>query len=421
MGGEDETQARGPNFAAFLFLNGGWFLVSGVQMVLFPYLIRAVLHENEVRFGFAQMCLQLPTTLLILVGGFVADRIDGRRIIVGALAAMALTFGVLGAVVAAGRLNYGLMIAYALAIGVASAFGMPARDAILSQVAPDPENVQGAVAKASLAQFGGQILGMLAAMAAPFVGVIALLLGQAVLMGSATFAAMGMRPRPAERRAPAVGHPFAFLAGQITEGFRAAVASPVIAPVLVLSVGMGVCFMGAFSVLLPLLVQTYFPTPADGKADPAVATAIGAFVLCFWVGSMISAMALMRRGPMARPGGAYLLALTTGGAVLLVCAIPMPLWALCAMNFIWGLGGGVAMTLGRGFIQRHAPPEKRARVLSIFTLGNMGGAPVGAVAYGYLAHAIGPRLSLLIPGGLMLMIVAVVALRSRLLSIREGV
>jgi len=100
--------------------------------------------------------------------------------------------------------------------------------------------------------------------------------------------------------------------------------------------------------------------------------------------------------------------------VLLLCVIPMPLWLLCGANFAWGLGGGVAMTLSRGLIQEHAPADRRARVLSIFTLGVMGGGPLGAVAYGVLAHRIGPHLSLLVPSLLMLAIVGTVAKRSRL-------
>jgi MFS family permease len=98
----------------------------------------------------------------------------------------------------------------------------------------------------------------------------------------------------------------------------------------------------------------------------------------------------------------------------------MPFWLLCALNFVWGLGGGVAMTLGRGLVQRYSPPDKVARILSIFTLGNMGGAPAGAVLYGVLAHAIGPRAAILIPGLGMLMIVAAVTLRSQLWRLDEA-
>jgi MFS family permease len=399
-------------FSAYLFTHAAWFLAFGVQMVLFPYLVRVVLHEGPIQLGIAQMSLQLPTTLLILIGGFVADRADGRRIVILGCVASAATFLVLAGLVASGQLTFGLLIGYALVVGVIGAFAGPARDSLLSLVAPVQGGVQKAVSGASLAQFGGQILGMLAAMTAPLIGVAGLLAGQALMMGAATVAALRIRPRPAARRVG--GDPFGSVGREIAEGFAATAASPVLGPVVLCSIGMGVCFMGAFAVLLPLTVQSYFPLTAGGGENTAIATALGAFSLCFWVGSMASAMVLMRRGAPRRKGRAYLLSLASGAAVLLVCSIPMPLWLLCVFNFVWGLGGGVAMTLGRGLVQEHAPEAARARVLSIFTLGLMGGGPIGAVAYGMLAEAVGPRPALLAPAILMMLIVGTVAARSRL-------
>jgi MFS family permease len=98
----------------------------------------------------------------------------------------------------------------------------------------------------------------------------------------------------------------------------------------------------------------------------------------------------------------------------------MPFWLLCGLNFVWGLGGGVAMTLGRGLVQRYAPPDKVARILSIFTLGTMGGAPAGAVLYGVLAHAIGPHAAILFPGLGMLVIVGAVTMFSQLWRLYEA-
>ena len=409
-----EGQVAPTGFGAYLFAHGAWFLAFGVQMVLFPYLVRVVLQENEIRLGIAQMCQSLPTTLLILLGGFVADRADGRRIVVLACLLSTAVFLALAGLVSAGRLTYGLLIVYALAVGVIGAFATPARDALLSHVAPAAGGVQKAVSGAFLAQFAGQILGMMAAIMAPLVGVAALLFGQAGLLLAAGFAALRMRPRPAETRPPAEGHPLRYMGAEIADGFRAAMASPVIAPVILCSVGMGVCFMGAFAVLLPLVVQSYFPPVATGRENTAIASALGVFTLCFWVGSMLSAIVLMRAGPPRRKGLVYLTALGSGAVVLGLCAIPMPFWALCIANIAWGVGGGVTMTLGRGLVQEHAPADKRARVLSIFTLGMMGGGPLGAVVYGVLAHEIGPRPAILVPSILMAVIVAAVATRSRL-------
>jgi MFS family permease len=412
----DADTAPSTGFGWYLFAHGSWFLVFGVQSVLFTYLVRAVLHEDAIRFGFAQMSMQLPTTILILVGGFVADHTDRKRLMIGAYAAAAAVFVGLGALVAGGSLSYALVIAYALIIGTISAFAMPARDSLLSHITPKPGVVLPAVAVATLVQFGGQLLGLLLASQTSHIGVVGLLFSQAGLLAVAgTMAALKVQPRRDDDiREQRGSNLLAFMASQIGGGFRAAIASPVVAPVLVCNVGMGVCFFGAFAVLLPLVVQGYYPDVA-GKADPRIAAALSAFTGCFWIGAVASTLALMRFGSrLPRRGALYLAALVAGSLVLALCALPMPLWLLCALNFVWGLGGGVAMTLGRGLVQEAAPAAARARVLSIFTLGQMGGAPVGAVAYGFLAHDVGARVSILIPAAGMFAIAASVALFSGL-------
>jgi MFS family permease len=404
-------------FAAYLFAHGAWFLAFGLQMVLFPYLVRVLLAENEIRFGLAQMSMQLPTVLLILLGGFVADRTDTRRTVLIGCGLCALTFMGLGAFVASGQLTYAMVIVYSLVIGSIGAFVTPARDSLLTRVTP--HGVHRGVALATLAQFAGQILGMAIATLAPLLGIAALLFGQAALMGSAALAATGIRPRPRGPHRIREGSVLRFMASEIGGGVRAVTASPVIAPVIVCAIGMGMCFMGAFAVLLPLIVQGYFPAHLTGNARTQVATALGIFNLVFWLGSILSATALFRFGHIRRKGVVYLCALLSGSVVLLLCSIPMPFWLLCIVNFVWGLGGGLAMTLGRSLVQEYAPPDRIARVLSIFTLGMMGGAPAGAVAYGVLAHAFGARISMLIPGGLMLVIVIGVLAFSRLWQLDE--
>ncbi|MFM8821114.1 MAG: MFS transporter [Phenylobacterium sp.] len=415
--GPAPSEAR-TGFGSYLFTQAAWFLAFGLQMVLFPYLVRVVLQENEVRVGIAQMSMQLPTVLLILLGGYAADRTDTRLTVLAGCGLCAASFLGLGVFVATGHLTYGALIVYALGIGTIGAFVTPARDGLLSRVAPG--GIQKAVGMASLAQFGGQIVGMATATAAPLVGLPALLFGQSAMMAVAAGVATRIRPRPAGTPRVREGGVVGFIAGEISGGFRAAAASPVIAPVIVCAVGMGLCFMGAFAVLLPLIVQGYFPADLAGPERARIATALGVFSLTFWIGSILSTVILIRVGHIRRKGRLYLAALFSGSIVLVLCSLPMPFWLLCGLNFLWGLGGGVAMTLGRGLVQTFSPPDKVARILSIFTLGNMGAAPAGAVLYGVLAHAIGPRAAILFPGLGMLVIVAAVALRSQLWRLDEA-
>lgn len=62
---------------------------------------------------------------------------------------------------------------------------------------------------------------------------------------------------------------------------------------------------------------------------------------------------------------------------------------LLALIFVWGTGAGVTMTQGRTIVQMAAPPSHRGRVLALFQLGFMGGAPIGAPIVGVIAYGQG--------------------------------
>ena len=69
-------------FRLYLFGTGSWFFAFGIQSVMFAWLVTMVLHESPKLVGIAQMTMLIPTMLLILVGGSLADVIGARRIVV---------------------------------------------------------------------------------------------------------------------------------------------------------------------------------------------------------------------------------------------------------------------------------------------------------------------------------------------------
>ena len=121
--------------------------------MLFSWLVVGELRAREELVGIAQLALVFPALSFLLVGGVVADRLDRRRLLVGLqLAAGALT-AALAVTVWAGALTFWLVIAFALTIGTVSAFGFPARDALLYDVSG--ENLLRAVTGITLIQFIG--------------------------------------------------------------------------------------------------------------------------------------------------------------------------------------------------------------------------------------------------------------------------
>jgi MFS family permease len=404
-------------FSSYLFVHGAWFLTNGLQGVLFPYLVRITLAGTEAELGIAQMCLNLPSTLLVLVGGIIADRVDVKRQIRRLYAISTLPYLALGVLLVAKSFSYPILIAYALVIGAISAFTLPTRDALLARVAPDPAagGIQRAVSLASLAQFSGQIIGMTLASGSAFFGVIPLFFLQATVIGAGAIIVQRLNPRPAPpRRARGSGNVLAFTLGELWAGFRAVMASPVIGPLTLISFGVAASLVGSMQVLMPLLVQAYFPADLAPQEQPRVASAFAIFTLCFWIGTILTAFLLVKIGMPRRKGRLYLGAVMLGGALLLIESLPISFPVFCFLNLLWGVINGFIITIGRGIVQELAEEQLRARILSVFSFGFMVGGPLGALSLGFLAGAIGPHAAILVPGAAAILIALAGALSTGL-------
>jgi MFS family permease len=81
--------------------------------------------------------------------------------------------------------------------------------------------------------------------------------------------------------------------------------------------------------------------------------------------------------------------------------------------------GGIAMTLSRAIVQEASPPTHRARILSVFMLGMMGGMPIGSAIIGVLVEYMGVRNAILVPGVGMLLIITYLYLATNLYDIKR--
>ena len=407
------------DFRWYLTTHSSWFFGMGLQMVIFPYLVAEVLLGSPMMIGIAQMSLMAPTWFLMLFAGAIADRRDGRRMLIMLNGIAILPPLVLSVVVAGGTLTYTLIIIYALSMGVLSAFSMPTRDSILNDVVAqiDERNgdvgskVQRAVGLTNIMQFGGQTAGMIVAAAATFLGTSPLILLHAVIAGLGMMAAQRLHPA-AHAQAATLGT----VSGAsetpplkaILQGLTVVYKSPVLLPLVLSALSVGLFFAGSFMVTLPVLVREEY---GGGIYRFSAAT------VSFWVGTIISSITLIRMGHIRHRGRLVLGALSTGVVMLTTLAFTVPFFVLCLIFFGWGLGAGVALTLSRGIVQEAAPAQYRARVLAIYQLGFSGGMPLGSLMMGFLIEAFGPHGAVFIPAGAMATVLTLMAWRSHLWSL----
>src|SRR5262249_44746747 len=263
--------ARVKPFHLYLLGTGSWFLAFGIQSVMFAWLVTMMLHESPHMVGIAQMTMLIPTMLLILVGGSLADIVGGRRIVLIAQSVAVVPPLFLCIVLATDHLSYRSMICYAIVMGLAQAFVTPARDGLLNQVATG--GIQGAVVRASMMQFGVQVLGLGIASLAEQLGPWPILLAQSLVLATGVrfFSMLPDPPPPPERDR----HRLRDIGRSIAEGYRTIAASPAMRMTVLQSCAMGTCFMGSYIVTLPLLVREYYSGTAVDLALMNAANSIG--------------------------------------------------------------------------------------------------------------------------------------------------
>ncbi|MFP6837358.1 MAG: MFS transporter [Pseudomonadales bacterium] len=388
----------------YLLGSGSWFLAFGIQGVMFAWLVTMVLRESPEMVGIAQMMLLLPGTLLILIGGTYADRFGGRRILIGGqiLAAFGPLF--LAYLIWSDQLSYSGMIAYAVLMGCATAFVTPARDGLLNEIAEG--RVQRTVMLASMTQFGGQMVGITYAGLADGMGAEWVLGAQSLLLALGVLAFIAVPPpRSAEApaRAPRLVH-------SLLEGAKTVFSSPSMRVIVVQNVAMAMFFMGAYIVTLPLLVREVFAGSAQDLALINGANALGL---------VSTIVVLLRFGDVARPGRALILSQGAGAVVLAGAGLASGFSVAVFVLFIWGMCGGIAMTMSRTIMQEQAPEAQRGRVMGFYAFSFMGAGPLGAVLNGYLVEQMGPQNTLLVTGGAMAVVVLVVGLGSRMWTLGQ--
>ena len=351
----------------------------GIQTILFPWLVAVQLQESADRLGIAQMSTQLPGLFLILFGGLLADRFDHRKILIG--------FHVFAAIPAAGLallmyldlLSYWALIGYALMMGTVGAFIQPARDGMLNRVAGD--QLQRTVTVTMGLTFGAQIFGFAAASFADSIGAIPLLVLHSLIVFSGALISLKLKPAPPQPQDVNAGSRL----NQIKSGLKVVIRSPRMGPALVMMMAMSTFYGGSFVVLNPIIVRDVY----HGSASD-----ISMSFAAFMIGTVVITILLVSLGGVKKQGRALMLAIFIGGIFLLIAATGLPFYGYLITLFFWGMCGGVAMSMGRTLMQESAPLEYRARVMSVFSLGSVGGMPMGALLMGYCAASIGGLMTL---------------------------
>jgi predicted MFS family arabinose efflux permease len=154
------------------------------------------------------------------------------------------------------------------------------------------------------------------------------------------------------------------------------------------------CLVGyPFAVLLPVFV---------GEVLHGNATTLGWLTGASGIGALVSALSLaVRKSVLGLTRMLQLAAAMLGGGLILL-GMSRSLWAaLVLMGFV-GFGLMQSAAVSNTIIQWLVPEDKRARVMSYYTMAFFGAAPFGSLLAGALAHRMGAPDTLILTGAVCL-------------------
>src|SRR3990172_7341911 len=190
------------------------------------------LWDSAFGLGIVNFANALPSLVVMLFGGVLADRADKRRILLMTQVVMMLLAGALAVLIATGRVEIWMIIVAAAMLGIAFGYDMPAYQAFLPDLVR-PEKIGQVVALNSATFHGTRMVGP--AVAGAVIGAFGL--ATAYFLNAASFVAviaglLMIRYRPAGRPA---GEPRVSSIEGLKQGLRHARGRPHVMVLLLLT------------------------------------------------------------------------------------------------------------------------------------------------------------------------------------------
>ncbi len=348
-----------------------------MQQVAMSWLVYR-LTNSAFLLGAVGFSSQIPTSLLTVFAGVVADRFNRHRILVVTQTLAMVQALTLALLVYARAVAVWQIIALSVLLGCVNAFDIPARQAFIVDMIERKEDLGNAIALNSSMFHGARLLGPSLA------GVVIAVAGEALcfLLNGLSYVAvvialLSMKVPGRDGRARQA-HPLHTL----REGFAYAFGFAPIRWILLL-IGL-VSFMATpYSVLMPVFAKEILRGDSHTFGFQVGASGLGALAGSMYLASRKSVRGLSRLIPLA--AGCF-------GVGLISFALSRVLWVSLVLLAVAGFGMIVQMASSNTVLQTIVDDDKRGRVMSLYAVAFVGMAPFGSLLAGSLASTIGaPR------------------------------
>ncbi len=330
--------------------------------------------------GLVGLAQALPTIVLALPAGYLADRFDRRRVVTFSLIGMTLTsLGLAALSLAEGSvvLMYGLLMLDA----TAAVLGRPARTALVPQLVPREIFPIAVTWNTSLMQMAGVV--------GPALGGFVVMVSVPAAYGlsaASTLVFIALLTRVDFRAAPEKVESASLQT--LLAGIRFVRQTRLILSLMALD--MFAVLLGGAVYLLPIFAEDILRVGPQGFGWLRAAPAAGAFCM---------ALLLAYFPPMQHAGRNLLLAVAGFGAATIVFGFSESFWLSLAMLFLTGAFDNISMVVRHTLVQLLTPDRMRGRVLAVNYIFIGASNELGGLESGLVAHWFGPVISV-VSGGI---------------------
>jgi MFS family permease len=325
----------------------------------------------------------VPTVVLLLIGGVIADRLPRRQLMLVSDGVRFLSQTLAGALLLSGHASVMSLIILQFVAGTAAAFFQPASSGLLPEVVPT-KHLQPANALMQLSEniawtLGPALGGLVVTLISP---------GAALIVDGATFLisaiALGLlrlaprKPAPSTEAAPS-------MLRELRTGwdeFRSRTW-----------LWTTVAWAGTFHLLVLPAWQIFGPTTARAHLGGAAAWAL--ITTCSGIGSVLGGVIALRMRPHYLLRASFL-PLGLYGLQLLALALLAPVWVIAAAALVSNIGLSMFNVFSFTAMQQNVPNEAMGRVSSYEWLGSIALLPIGQALIGPVGSATSPRTMLIV-------------------------
>jgi predicted MFS family arabinose efflux permease len=370
---------RNSQFRSYLGSTAFSGIAYAMQYLLLSWLLIGVLLLPADQVGMVQAVMGIPGIFLMLWGGASADRADPRTLLIRVYAVAPILPLFLIVIDQGHWLSIWTVGLWGLGMSVITSFSSPAQLAILNRVSG--EDVQKGIAASTAIAFLVQMVGLTMAGQMDEIGLSLVLAIQALCL---MFGALIIRRISAQLPSSMVVREPVWQG--IIEGFKATYRHKVIFDVLVVNFISSIFNAGAFMTVFPFIIKRIY----DGDA-----MLLAIMMIVFYGGAMVSNLLMLKFMPFKQPGRLFLLLQLSRILIVFLLWIEPDWWLLVLTIIAWGINMGITSTIARTIVQESAAVEFRGRILSVFNLGLLGSAPIGALVLGWIIESFGTLNALL--------------------------